>query len=94
MIKRAETVAAWVMDILAAGSLCAAFGALALPIALLVTDLSIALVRHGRGVLALLDAVALALLGCHALSVAAIFGAVLGFGYALWTGLSFGIRSR
>ena len=94
MIKRIESAATWAIDILASGSLCAAFGALALPIALLVTDLSIALLRHGRGVLATLDPIVLGLLGCHALSVTAIFGGVLGFGYAMWTGLSFGIRSR
>lgn len=89
MIKRIESVATWAMDIVAAGSLCAAFGALTLPIALLCTDLSVALLRHGSGVIALLEPLTLGLLGMHTLSVAAIFGAILGFGYAIWTGLSF-----
>lgn len=89
MIKRAQTLAAQAADVAAVGSICAACGALTLPIALLCTDISVAFMRHGHGVLALLDPLALSLLGMHALSGAAIFGALLGFGYAIWTGLSF-----
>ena len=82
-MKRIADAAAVALDSLCAWAVCATFGAIVSPTALLITDALVAMTRQGHGVLEALSPLALGTLGLHPLMVAALFGGLLGWGYAI-----------